>query len=115
MLDPSVQLASFIKGGQGGGHHLPAQRTLTPDGQRLVAWAKTLPKDQAAAVVHAFNRQGIQVTDVMTTEDYNHTFGGNNPPRYDQHTGTYYTSESGSEVATVICGDPTLLVEKHHK
>lgn len=116
MLDPSVSLVTKVHAGGGGGGHQAGHAELTPDGQRVVAWAKTLPQRQNAAVVTAFSRLGLQVTDTgLSKDEYGHVQAGNAPPRYDYHTGTFYDSESGTEVATVICTDQSLLVTKHHR
>lgn len=116
MLDPNVKLVTQVHAGGGGGGHQAGRTELTADGQRVVAWARTLPQRQNAAVVTAFGRLGLQVTDTGLTKDqYGHVQAGNAPPRYDFHTGAYYDSESGTEVKTVICTDQSLLVAKGHR
>jgi hypothetical protein len=115
MLASNTKLAEFSKG-QGGGHHQSPTRTLTPDGQRVVDWAKTLPvvdgfHRQQSAVCKAFTRMGLQVTDFMTNEEFNGVQAGNGPPRYDFHTGQYFDYGQGDQ-GVVICTDQTLLVAK---
>lgn len=115
MLDPTVKLVTFAHG-QGGGHHQQGTRTLTPDGQRLVDWARSLPDEQNAAVIKAFSNMGLNWTDTgMDAERYGR-LNPNNPARYDRHTGRYYVhGEDDSDPGTVICTDQSLLVAKRHR
>jgi hypothetical protein len=110
MLDPNVQLATFTHAGGGHTQHQNATRSLTADGKRVVDWANSLPPEQGAAVVKAFNAQGIRPQDFAG--NFNEWQGGGSPARYDPHTGKYYGADGQG---VVICTDESLLVAKHHK
>lgn len=116
MLDPSNPLATYVG--------RPKARVVSEDGKKVVAWAGTLPaasdgsKRQEAAVCSAFTRLKLKKSDfdaTMTGAEFEHVMGGNAPPRYDYHTGYFYDSASGTEVATLICTDDSLLVAKRHR
>jgi len=116
MLDPNNPLATYVG--------KPKVRGLTADGKKVVAWAGTLPlasdggKRQEAAVCSAFTKLKLEIADfdaTMTLAEFNHVMAGNAPPRYDYHTGYFYDSMTGTEVATLICTDDSILVAKRSR
>lgn len=108
---PSPYVA-FTSGGGGGGQHKSATRAITPEGQRILDWTKTLPPEQQAAVAKAYTEHGFQVNDFMSSEDFNHWQAGNYPSRFNPKTGVFVTASSGTEVSTVITTDPAILVSR---
>jgi hypothetical protein len=126
MLASNVSLTTVTHAGGGGGQRQPAKREITADGQRVIAFMKSLPaeadgsKRQAAAVGTAFMRYGFTWPDfcpaALTHEEFEHVEGGNNPPRYDPHTGLFFTlGEDDSDKGKLICTDQSLLVAKAPK
>jgi len=93
--------------GQGGHGHLE----LTADGKRVVDFARSRPDPENAAIIKAFM---LDWTWTGITGDYNGKSlqGGNDPPRYDPHTGVYYVYGEDDSSGVVICTDPTLLLTK---
>lgn len=113
MIDPNAKLVTVT---HGQGHGNAPTRSFTPDGQRVVDWAKTLPARQNAAVVTAYGRLGLEVTDTGLTKDqYGQEYSSKAPPRYDFHTGEYFDYGQATTGGVVICTDPSLLVAKGHR
>lgn len=109
MLDPTASLDSFAHGN-------PPVRSLTPDGQRVASFIKSLADvRQQAAATAAFSRLHLQIADTMAVDTYNGVMGGNGPPRYDYHSGEYFDYGQATTGGVKICTDDSLLVAKGHR
>lgn len=106
------------------------ERHLTPIGEQVTAWSKTLPvtggeqgipgRRQQAAVCNGFIQKfgDFEIEDFMSTADFNHVMAANGPPRYDIFTGIYYdygAYDNGHPSGIVICTDQNLIVVKGSK